>query len=58
MCDISYFSAFKTYLDDNKGDGGIKDTSKIVRNLNKMEDPGISLFESKNDAFSQKMSNI
>ncbi|KAK6059304.1 hypothetical protein COOONC_03069 [Cooperia oncophora] len=31
---------FSSYLEQNKGDGSIKATSKIVRNLNRMEDPG------------------
>ncbi|CAI2344255.1 unnamed protein product [Caenorhabditis sp. 36 PRJEB53466] len=48
MTDAEAQKAFKSYLETNKGDGGIKDTSKIVRNLNKMEDPNF-FFKSVND---------
>ncbi|CAJ0594874.1 unnamed protein product [Cylicocyclus nassatus] len=39
MTDQQAKEVFKAYLKENKGDGGIKATSKVVRNLNRMEDP-------------------
>ncbi|GMS93019.1 hypothetical protein PENTCL1PPCAC_15194 [Pristionchus entomophagus] len=39
MTDDATRSTFERYLNQNKGDGGIQDTSKIVRNLNKIDNP-------------------
>ncbi|GMS93138.1 hypothetical protein PENTCL1PPCAC_15313 [Pristionchus entomophagus] len=39
MTDDAMRSTFERYLNQNKGDGGIQDTSKIVRNLNKIDNP-------------------
>ncbi|KAK6029334.1 hypothetical protein OSTOST_04559 [Ostertagia ostertagi] len=54
MTDEQAKKAFQSYLEQNKGDGSIKDTSKIVRNLNHMEDPSY-FFKSVNDMESIKI---
>jgi len=37
--DVETKETFNRFLDQNKGDGSIKDTSKIVRTINKVNDP-------------------
>jgi hypothetical protein len=39
MTDTEAQATFNRFLDQNKGDGGIKDTSKIVRTINRINDP-------------------
>lgn len=39
MSDEAAIATFERYLAQNKGDGGIGDTSDIVRNLNKIDNP-------------------
>ncbi|KAI8770963.1 hypothetical protein BgiBS90_027682 [Biomphalaria glabrata] len=38
MSDEATKETFKNFMDRNRGDGGIKDTSKIIRTVNRMED--------------------
>jgi hypothetical protein len=39
LSDAEAQKTFNRFLDQNKGDGSIKDTSKIVRTINKINDP-------------------
>ena len=38
ITDVDAKNTFDRFLNDNKGDGGIKDTSKIIRTVNKIPD--------------------
>uniref|UniRef100_A0A8R1I3I6 DUF4781 domain-containing protein n=1 Tax=Caenorhabditis japonica TaxID=281687 RepID=A0A8R1I3I6_CAEJA len=49
MSDETAKDAFKAFLDKNKNSGDIKDTSKIIRTLNKMEDSNAFFKTSGND---------
>lgn len=40
MTDDAAKKSFKNFLDQNKSDGSITDRSKIVRTINRMDDPG------------------
>ncbi|XP_055897173.1 uncharacterized protein LOC106077339 [Biomphalaria glabrata] len=45
MSDVTIKETFKYFMDRNRGAGGIKDTSKIIRTVNRMKDPN-SFFKS------------
>uniref|UniRef100_A0A2C9LU22 DUF4781 domain-containing protein n=1 Tax=Biomphalaria glabrata TaxID=6526 RepID=A0A2C9LU22_BIOGL len=45
MSDEATKETFKNFMDRNRGAGGIKDTSKIIRTVNRMKDPN-SFFKS------------
>ena len=49
LSDADAKATFNKFLDENKGSGSIKDTSKIIRTINKIDDPN-TLFSGLKDA--------